>query len=260
MCNPSAAEAAREGDRVLLKVTGRTLARAAGREPNLRDSIMNESASRDKPGGASSSPSIKPLIRAALPPKPVGCRWPFLTGERELRWRRCGKPKCCMGCRKLWGWKRAKCLVLSFATRPPDYFSVIRPAVGMTNAAFAVALNRFMLALRRRVKCLAYFICREWSRGVMHAHGLFRAHEIHLTAVRAAKGLADVRVTMTRAANPIGAAIYVLKAGKQMRPELAPPGFRGRLLLISRDFLSESFVKLWKAAKAEYAARKGGAA
>ena len=34
------------------------------------------------------------------------------------QWRRCGRPKCCRGCRDLWAWKHARCLRRSVAVLP----------------------------------------------------------------------------------------------------------------------------------------------
>jgi hypothetical protein len=159
----------------------------------------------------------------------------------------------------LWGWKRAKCVARSFADAPPSHFATIRPGPGTDNRGFAVAAGKFLLALRRRVSSLAYLVVREWVQGVMHAHGLFRAARITRRAVRESKAVASVRVSLKPVRNPAGAAVYVFKAGKSKKAELAPPGFRGRIVLLSRGLLTASFAKLWRLVQAERLAKKGGA-
>jgi hypothetical protein len=213
---------------------------------------MAEAKDVDKARGAagSVSPSPRPeeaLIRAALPPKPEGCKQPLLvkTGL-GLWWRPCGRASCCRRCRDWWGRKRARCVSRSFADLPPTHFATILPRAGMTNVLFAAALGKLLLALKRRILGLSYLVVREWVNGVMHAHGLLRAVRMTRRQVREAKAVASVRVRVKPVRNPIGAAVYVFKAGEKRKAELPPPGYRGRLLLTSRDFLTASFAKLWR--------------
>lgn len=223
--------------------------------------MMNDGTGADKVGGDLHQDK-KALTRAARPPRPEGCKWPFLVARTSgFRWQRCNRPKCSRRCRDVWGWKRAKCVCRSFLTLPPSHFATIHPQEGMTNATFCVALGKFMLALRRRVAGLAYLLVREWVRGVMHAHGLFRAERISQRAmrrvVREAKVVANVRASVKPARNPAGVAVYIFKAGRKKKAELPPQGYRGRLFTKSRDFLVTSFAVLWRAIQAERVAQDG---
>jgi hypothetical protein len=183
------------------------------------------------------------------PTKPAGCKRPYRTGGG---WRRCGRPKCCRGCRDLWGWKQASCLSRSFTTLPPTHFATLRPRPGATNPAFGEASAKFLRALSRRSPGLEYLKVNEWRNGVQHAHALLRAQEVSRRAVHESRRVAGLRCAVKRVRNPTGAARYVFKHTRRpdRKAELPPAGFRGRLVMASRGFLTKPFHELWSGIRA----------
>lgn len=234
------------------------------REPGATDNLIPQGGSDSSPaevsGQAEDAVAFTNTNTAlTLTSRPVGCKHPFLAPSNGgPRWRRCGRGTCSRGCSDLWRWKQSLSLIRSFEILPPSHFATILPRSGMTNAVFGLAATRFVAALVRRVRGLAYLTVREWRNGVEHRHGLLRG-PVTRRAVRESRRFAGVRASVRPVRNVIGVANYVLKVTNQpdKKAELPPAGFRGRLFTASRGFLVKPMRALWKTVRAERAARRG---
>lgn len=204
----------------------------------------------------SPSPSPDPKnapIRSAPSPRPPGCKRPYLAKSTTgLVWKRCGRPKCCRGCRDVWGWKRVSAICLSVATRAPTHFLTLRRARVLSDQEFGKATACFLRALARRCqRCLEYLLVREWVGGVPHAHALVIVRRVTRAAVRSAteatKGLIRCSCCPLRQ-NPAAAVRYVFKHTRrpERKAELPPAGFKGRMFTTSRGFLIRPFKELWR--------------
>jgi hypothetical protein len=136
----------------------------------------------------------------------------------------------------------------------------LHPTPGMTNENFTDALERFWRALKRRHRPpgkLENLMVQEWLNGIQHAHALIRVEgKLTRQAIRAAKRLAGLRVSVKRIRNSIGAVRYVFKDMRSKKAELTPRKFKGRVFTMSQAFLIKPWTELWKEFREESKARR----
>jgi hypothetical protein len=223
---------------------------------------MIDPSSGYKPRCASSSPRVEgaPIVTARSLPPP-GCKQPhyFGTPSGDGVWVRCGRAPCCIECRLKWAWKHALCLVRSALQLAPDFFAVVLPKRGQTNVEYGERFEQFLRGMKRRAgkwlkpKGGSFEYCRvsEWRNGVRHDHLLIRAActlgQLREWASEAA-ALAGVRVRLGKVRSDVGCCRYIVKDTRRpdRRPELPPPGYRGRVIVFSRGFLVMPLKHLWK--------------
>lgn len=153
----------------------------------------------------------------------------------------------------------AKCVRRSVLVQPPTHFLTLRPGPLVTaSKAFARGRVKFLNALKRRLpnKRLEYLVVNEWRNGVPHAHALIRVggsmpRRKMRRAVREAKGVAGLRVSVRPIRNVMGAANYIFKHTRrpERKAELTPQSFRGRMFTASKGFLTKPFDELWREVK-----------
>jgi hypothetical protein len=99
----------------------------------------------------------------------------------------------------------------------PTHFLTLQRRRGQSDVAFARAISKFFLALKRRYPGeFEYLLVKEWRQGVPHAHALLRMKgELSKRKVRDAKKVAGLRVRYAPVRKPVGAANYLFKHTKR---------------------------------------------
>jgi hypothetical protein len=166
----------------------------------------------------------------------------------------CGRPHCSAQCRRKWARRWSACLRRSFRERPPTH------ALRVTGSP--QALGRFVRRLSRRG--IEYLSVTEWHRGHRHVHlavlapgRLFGREVARLWRESMGPGERG-HSYCSPVRDPDALARYLVKDVKS-GGELAPAGYRGRLLNHSRGFFVRLPSVLWREVRDGWFGKRAGA-
>lgn len=186
-------------------------------------------------------------------PKPPHCRSPYrATTMSGMKWKRCGRPKCCRECRDLWAWRHTTAIWRSVRTLPATHFLTLRRSEERTDQGFSRAVSKFWKSLKRRCHKtggIEYLLVHEWRDGIHHAHALVRVEgRVTRRMIRDAKQLAGLHVSWRPIRNQLGAVAYIFKhtMNPERKAELPPVSFQGKVFTTSRRFLTKPLKTLWR--------------
>jgi hypothetical protein len=151
----------------------------------------------------------------------------------------------------------------SFERLPPDYHVRLTVHAEAADREWSAWLSRFWRKLKRRAPC-EYLVVNEWSHQKRHVHILIRTEAALTSALVGALWSAVCPLPSTwycdRVRSPPATARYVTKDLRdQLKVELPPATFKGRLVTYSRGFLPAPMRQLWDQLRAERFGKKGEA-